>query len=141
MKWVLLTVLFCSGAFASRAPDPVKTPGAFCRPSDAEYVERRYRERIPYCTRFVPPAVVETIYRSYGIPEKKWSDYTIDHLIPLAIGGSNVRENLWPEPKEVKNLRYNLENELYLRMKDGTLTHAMAVNRVKLAKFHPPARE
>lgn len=141
MKWVFLIALVCSGAFASRVPDAVKTPGAYCRPSDNEFVERRYKERIPYCHRFVPPAVVETIYRSYHIPEKKWGDYTIDHLIPLALGGSNLRENLWPEPKEVKNRRYNLENELYLRLRDGTLTHAAAINRIKHAKFNPPPVE
>jgi hypothetical protein len=140
LKGILSLILFSSVALGStRVPDFKRTPGHLCRPSDPEYVERRYKERIPYCRRAVPPEVIETVYRAYRIPEKKWADYTIDHLIPLALGGSNLRTNLWPEPKEVKSLRYNLEYELYLKLKDGTLTHSAAVRRVLQAKFNPPA--
>jgi hypothetical protein len=139
MKLFLFLGLLSQAAFATRAPNPERTPGSVCRPSDPDFIERRYKERIPYCRRYVPPSVVETVYRNYRIPEAKWEEYTIDHLIPLALGGNNNRLNLWPEPKDVKGLRYNLENELYLRLKDGKITHATAIQRIKLAKLNPPS--
>ncbi len=138
MKFVLGFFLFSTLAFGYPiAPNRESTPGSYCRPSDSEYVERRYRERIPYCRRYVPPSVIETIFRHYRIPEASWVNYTIDHLIPLALGGSNARTNLWPEHKSVKALRPSLENDLYLRVHNGTLTHTVAVQRVLKAKFFP----
>lgn len=35
---------------------------------------------------------------AYGITESNRWRYTIDHLVPLELGGSNEPANLWPEP-------------------------------------------
>lgn len=138
MKYVLGLLLLSQVAVGfPMAPSRDTTPGALCRASDTEFVERRYKERVAYCRRYVPPSVVETVFRHYRIPESAWANYTIDHLIPLALGGSNARANLWPEHRSVKALRPNLENDLYLRLNAGTLTHGVAVQRVLKAKFFP----
>jgi len=137
-KTALIFALFGPAAFASRAPNKEITPGVLCRATDPEFAERRYREHVPVCRRNVAPAVIEAVFREYRIAEKRWSDFTIDHLIPLALGGSNAKKNLWPEPKEVKDLRFNLENTLYLKLKAGTLTHSQAVSQMLQAKFNPP---
>lgn len=38
------------------------------------------------------------MYRAYGIGRHSGSTYEVDHLIPLELGGSNARANLFPEP-------------------------------------------
>ncbi len=140
-KSALALAIFCSVSFASRTPIKDKTPGVLCRATDPEFVERRYKEKVPYCRRYVPPPIVEAVFKEYRIESKRWGEFTIDHLIPLALGGSNSKKNLWPEPKEVKEKRYNLENTLYLKLKTGSLTHSQAVVLVLQSKFNPPPAE
>ena len=62
----------------------------------------------------------------------------VDHFIPLSIGGTNRRENLWPEHKDIKNLRKNLELDLFEDVRDGKLTQSEAIRRIREAKLNPP---
>ena len=39
------------------------------------------------------------VYRAYGI-DRRSGPYEMDHLVPLAIGGSDEPSNLWPEERE-----------------------------------------
>lgn len=48
-------------------------------------------------SRHVSKALKERVYERYGVDKKSCrQDCKIDHLIPLAIGGSNDIRNLWP---------------------------------------------
>jgi hypothetical protein len=47
--------------------------------------------------RHVPESVKERVYRAYGIRAHRQGRYEIDHLVPLAAGGSNSIANLFPE--------------------------------------------
>ena len=38
------------------------------------------------------------IFAEYSIAKKKRSDYAIDHLVPVDMGGTNALTNLWPIP-------------------------------------------
>jgi hypothetical protein len=41
-----------------------------------------------------------SVFRAYGIPHDQWRNYTVDHLVPLSIGGApEDLLNAWPEPK------------------------------------------
>jgi hypothetical protein len=40
----------------------------------------------------------EGVYAAYGITTHAAGEYELDHLIPLELGGSNARSNLWPQP-------------------------------------------
>jgi len=46
--------------------------------------------------RNVTEATKAKVFKEYGI--KTRVGYEVDHLIPLAIGGSNDITNLWPQP-------------------------------------------
>jgi hypothetical protein len=46
--------------------------------------------------RDVTEATKTKVFKEYGI--KTRVGYEVDHLIPLAIGGSNAIANLWPQP-------------------------------------------
>lgn len=91
-------------------PNANTTPGNLCTKSDADFAEYRYAEHIPYCDRHVTTGTKRAIYEAYGIPKEDQANYTIDHLIPLSIGGSNDRKNLWTEHKAVKATRPTTED-------------------------------
>ena len=119
-------------------PNEVKTPGDICTITDGDFTEYRYDEGIPYCRRNVSFHRRQQIYDLYEIEEDRRHHYTIDHLIPLSIGGSNSDENLWPEHVRVKAARDRLELDLFWAVRRGEMTQAEAVEIVLEEKFNPP---
>jgi hypothetical protein len=71
-------------------------------------------------SRTVRPAYTPTwrrfrtsVFRAYGIPHDQWRRYTIDHLIPLALGGApEDLRNVWPEPNAEAKRKDNVEDAL-----------------------------
>lgn len=102
---VLLGILFALPAYPANSdgvlPDPALTPGAL-----------RTTDKTDICTtktsdvRNVPGSLKEAVRRRYGMTTKRdlWCNTEeaceIDHLVPLAVGGSNDISNLWPQPYE-----------------------------------------
>ncbi|MCB0349144.1 MAG: HNH endonuclease [Bdellovibrionales bacterium] len=103
------------------------TPSSICDTDNPDFTEYRYKERIPYCKRNVSSRFKAYIYDLYNISERCRGNYTIDHFIPLSIGGDNTLENLWPEHKQIKAERPNLEYDIYLKLKNGKITQKQAV--------------
>src|SRR5688500_1500919 len=100
---MLLSLLLAGGiALATppypKHPEPDLTPGEYCN----EASTLRYPERIRYCNRDVSTStkreIIEEYDRRYGyhIGEMNRQEFKIDHFIPLCMGGSNGRRNLWP---------------------------------------------
>ncbi len=129
----LVLVLNVFGAEAPR-PNPKVTTGIVCTTEDPDFDRHRYPERIAYCRRNVHSWTKDAIYLLYGIPERCHRYYTIDHFIPLSIGGSNDPRNLWPEHKKVKATRRGLEMDLYRALSAGEITQADAIRIVTDAK-------
>jgi len=129
---VVLGVLFSyQGVYAyPLIPNPKVTQGELCSKDNPDFEALRYLEKIPYCKRNVSFEKRQEIYDKYRIPETCRHRYTIDHFIPLAIGGDNSDSNLWPEHVLVKELRPNLELELYLGLKKGQLTQDEAIDTI-----------
>lgn len=119
-------------------PDPKMTTGSLCTPENPDFERYRYKEQIPYCKRNVSSRMKAAVYRRYGVSSHCKSEYTIDHFIPLSLGGTNEFNNLWPEPKSIKALRQNLEYNLYKRLSAGKITQAEAVREIVHAKLNPP---
>lgn len=118
-------------------PAPDQTPGHRCDPSNPDFTEYRYEEKIPYCQRRVTTATKNKIYEKYKIPVAERKNYTIDHFIPLALGGSNAAQNLWPENKKIKALRPKLEMDLYIMISKGEITQLAAITIIEEAKLDP----
>jgi hypothetical protein len=136
--WGIILVIVLSGSFGFTfplTPDPEHSPGALCTSKDSDFLDRRYPEKIPYCRRNVSEYLKKEIYEFYDIPEECRHRYTIDHIIPLALGGSNAPENLWPEHKKVKDTRPNLEVQLYAALKRGEMTQKHAIQIILREKF------
>lgn len=140
MLKLLLPFLFCLNAFAAIAPSPNTdvTQGTLCTQSSADFDGYRYPDKVAHCRRNVSHELKQQIYAEYDIPKKCQKFYTIDHFIPLSLGGSNDAANLWPEHKEVKHTRQSLEEDLYYALRRGDITQGEAVTEVIQAKVTAP---
>lgn len=137
---LVMAVQVSEGALAyPLVPDPNKTTGELCSQQDRDFQSRKYPEKIAVCDRNVSPEVKHRIYESYGIPRACRGHYTVDHFIPLSIGGNNDNPNLWPEHRLVKRRRLYLEQDVFDAVSAGKMTQAAAVEKIRYAKTHPDA--
>lgn len=95
MKKFLTLMLFCSNIYANGPIRPIMsiTPGDI---DPKATIEKLCTPGYSRSVRHVPKKKKEDVYKSYGIDPKQ-DVYEIDHLIPLSLGGSNDKKNLWPE--------------------------------------------
>ncbi|MES2963394.1 MAG: hypothetical protein V4760_05855 [Bdellovibrionota bacterium] len=148
MKFVvssLVLVLSLSSALSAQAfqrtdfpsgPDQRLTPGSLCsHPS-----EHRYPERIAYCQRNVESQLKRDIFREYdselGFKTRSMDrqSFKIDHYIPLCMGGSNDRDNLWPQHVSVYTLTDPMEGLACEKMAEGSLEQDRAIELIKRGK-------
>lgn len=138
---VVFTVVSVSfTAFAQqpfpRSPEPSMTPGSTCD----NPTEFRYPEKIAYCKRNVETTLKRDIIKDYDVTfgyQISTMDrqlFKIDHYIPLCMGGSNERSNLWPQHRSVFELTDSLEQKLCEKMSQGSLKQAEAIELIKHAK-------
>jgi hypothetical protein len=118
-------------------PDPEMTPGKLCdSPS-----ELRYPEKIAYCNRNVSTGLKKEIIADYddqlgfSVQKMDRKSFKIDHFFPLCAGGSNDKENLWPQHSSVYAITDPLEPELCAKMAQGVLKQQEAIELVIRAKL------
>lgn len=98
MKRVLVVAAFLATTLAQATkypylPNPMLTPGVAATTDINIICEKSYPQR----ARKVSAATKNKVYRTYGVDKEQCvKGCKIDHLIPLAIGGSNDIKNLWP---------------------------------------------
>jgi hypothetical protein len=85
-----------SPALAGDLPDPSITPGLADPALTKDVIcSATFSTK---AIRNVPSARKKAIYKVYGMdPEQPPCPCDVDHLIPLALGGSNRPRNLWPQ--------------------------------------------
>jgi hypothetical protein len=105
----------------------------FCTPSSADFKEYRYVSKTPYCTRNVPQSFKNRVYAAYKILEADKVNYTIDHLVPLFLGGSNDIQNLWPQHKTITTAP--VESSLYSKVSKNELHATEALNKILEIKY------
>ncbi len=139
---LLCSVLLISGftQAAERYPDGPNhqmTPGKLC---DAP-TELRYAEQIAYCERDVSSDTKNAVIAEYDkklgyqIRTMPRSDFKIDHLIPLSVGGSNQVENLWPQHKSIYAYSDKIESYVSELMRSGKLKQSEAISAVVNCKL------
>lgn len=76
--------------------------------------------------RRVSTAEKRQVFARYRLPWSTRSDYEVDHLVPLELGGSNSVRNLWPQPfgtgRWDAEMKDKLEDTLHAAVCSGTLT-------------------
>jgi len=113
-------LLFTALAFAADPirPDPVLTPGAVLTTDTSIVCRPGYTRTV----RHTSGAVKHQVYAEYGIDPHQ-SQYEIDHLIPLEIGGADTLPNLWPQSYDTKPwnalVKDHLENYLHVEVCAG----------------------
>ncbi len=139
---VLASILAVTGAVWAEevplTPNPDYTTGDYCTKQDPDFDGYRYEEKIPYCRRGVSQHRKRQVYEAYAIPDRCKRNYTVDHFIPLSMGGSNKFENLWPEHKAIKHTRETLEQEIYDQLRRGEISQKEAVEIIIDSKMNPP---
>lgn len=145
VRGLIFLLTLCANASAIAAigdvpitPDPELTVGDYCTVGGNDYQGTRYKEKIPVCYRDVSGERKTRVYRAYHIPDHCRRFYTVDHYIPLSMGGSNEFQNLWPEHKDIKATRQNLEQETFEQLSAGEITQEQAIAVVTYAKQNPP---
>lgn len=124
-----------SGSFP-RGPDLEMTPGSLCQRGSTF----RYPEHVRYCNRDVDSKLKNEVIAEYdrelgfSVRSMPRGQFKIDHFIPLCAGGSNDRDNLWPQHKSVFTLTDPLEPLVCQKMADGRLKQADAVELIREAK-------
>lgn len=126
-----LTIVF--NASGKSKPNSMFTYPDFCTHNSSELREIRYSQRIAVCHRSVSSSIKDEVYDLYQIPESDRSQYTIDHLIPLSLGGSNRIMNLWPQHRDDSTAQ--LEFRLYLKVRDGDMLIQEAYNVILKEKY------
>jgi hypothetical protein len=79
-------------ARAGDRPDPQMTPGDVLPVTQAQICQPEYGHNIGP----IPQERGQQVLLAYGLLNTEPGAYKIDHLIPLALGGSNAITNLWP---------------------------------------------
>ena len=83
--------------------------------------------------RNVSAATKREVFAEYGISNPAPGAYAVDHLIPLALGGSNDIANLWPEaytgPANARD-KDVWENRLHKQVCLGQVTLAVAQDQM-----------
>lgn len=139
-KLLVSLTLFALTALAQAASYPLRpdrrlTPGSFCNLP----IEYRYQERIPYCGRDVSTELKNEIFADYrrlgfALDSAYRADYKIDHYIPLCLGGSNQKNNLWPQHASVFGITDDIEALVCEKLQKNKINHNNAVRLLLTVK-------
>jgi hypothetical protein len=103
-------------------PDRSTTPGAvYPDVTSSDVCDQHYVRGIKG-PRFTDKAAA---FANYGISIHDRESFAVDHLIPVSLGGSNVTQNLWPQPYAGSRgaaAKDRLEGQLRGLVCSGTLT-------------------
>lgn len=112
-----------ASASAALYPDAQLTPGDII---DDLPIDLLCMKGYTKTVRDVSQSTKKKVYEAYGIAYPPPSDtYVIDHLIPLSLGGSNDKENLWPQPVHATisaTMKDRLEKSLYSDVCSGEMS-------------------
>lgn len=118
-----------SNCIATNLPDSSCTPGAVLTIDKATICKTGYTKTV----RDVSTATKKKVFKEYGIAWSSRSNYEVDHLISLELGGSNDISNLWPESYKIKNgatSKDQYENYLHKQVCNGSMTVAEAQKQI-----------
>jgi hypothetical protein len=79
--------------------------------------------------RDVSSSVKDQVYAEYGITDH--TNYVIDHLVSLELGGSNDISNLWPELSGEAKRKDVVENALHDAVCSGSMSLVDAQTQIR----------
>jgi hypothetical protein len=117
-------------------PDSACTPGAIFPVATSTICVTGYTSKV----RDVPLSLKKQVFKEYGISYDLHSNYEVDHLISLELGGSNDISNLWPESYLINRgsrTKDSFENYLHDQVCKGNMSLVEAHRQISTdwAKF------
>jgi hypothetical protein len=111
-------------------PDSKLTPGAVLTTDLSMICKPGYTKTV----RHTSAELKDEVFIEYGIDPRNGAAYEIDHLIPLELGGADVRNNLWPESMDTKpwnaQVKDRLENYLHAEICAGRILIEQAQHEI-----------
>lgn len=116
------TPMLVTTATGDIEPNRSLTPGeTFTTATAAQVCVSGYSASV----RNVPTSLRYAVFAAYDIDYGLHSNYELDHLISLELGGDNASANLWPEPLDGAGgakVKDKLENKLHSLVCSGQLS-------------------
>lgn len=116
-------------------PDFACSPGAVLTTDSKVICVSGYTKTV----RNVTEATKKKVFAEYGIPYSQRSNYEVDHIISLELGGSNDISNLYPESYLIKNgakTKDIFENYLHKQICNGKMEVAEAQKQISSDWFY-----
>ena len=137
MKFILLFLLSVNVFGYAKTPMIWIAAGDLCNEKDKDFDGYRYADHVAHCKRKVSRKVKVKVCALYGVTDRK--GYTVDHIIPLALGGSNKETNLWCQSRKIYSA--NLEFYYYRQLLKGKIRQAEAIHAIMAYKFNPVGKD
>lgn len=119
-----------SGCVANQIlPDPACSPGAVLTTDTKVICKSGYTKTV----RNVTESTKKKVFKEYGIPYSQRSNYEVDHIISLELGGSNDISNLYPESYTIKDnarIKDKFENYLHKQVCSGKMDISEAQRQI-----------
>jgi hypothetical protein len=120
---VALCLLWNLSAFARQPtpflPDSAITPGDVFDVTMEDICTPGYAKKV----RAVTKSLRDKAFKDYGLLSHQRGEYQLDHLIPLALGGSNSIKNLWPQPNVTSPWNARVKDALEIRLHKLVCSH------------------
>ena len=111
-------------------PDPQMTPGDVVPGVTQEQVcQPGYGENIPP----IPQRLAEQVLLAYGLLNTDPGAYKIDHLIPLALVGTNKITNLWPLARNAEPWNAYVKDVFERKLHTMICTGGLSLSEVRAA--------
>src|SRR4051794_1604696 len=139
---LLTTLVFSAAPCSTHGVSPFTGPDNACTPGHRVVKTRRDVCDGDTNRPSLPAAERRAILGNYGVPNWSGASGEIDHRVPLVLGGTTDRRNLWPERGSIPNPKDRLEQVILRRVCVG-LPHRMRVRtavRVFLADWRAQYR-
>ena len=110
-----------SHCIAGALPDTACSPGAILTTDSKVVCVVGYTKKV----RAVTTATMKKVFKEYDLSWSNRSNYEVDHLISLELGGSNDISNLFPESYTITNgarVKDTFENYLHSQVCKGSMT-------------------
>ena len=115
----------------SALPDSACSPGAVLTTDIKKICVVGYTKTV----RSVSTATKNKVFKEYDISYYQHSNYEVDHIISLELGGSNDISNLFPESYLINNgarVKDVFENYLHKQVCNGSMTITEAQKETQL---------
>jgi len=109
-----------SHCIVSTLPDYACSPGAVLTTNTKVICVSGYTKTV----RDVSTTTKKVVFKEYDIPYTQHSNYEVDHIVSLELGGSNDISNLYPESYLIKDnarVKDKFENYLHKEVCNGTI--------------------